>query len=140
MERDLAGSRIGKAEFRQLADLCNPDPKFPASFDDWQKLVADGERQLYAENKSVSLFEVRTADFAAWCARVGIHVCFDALRAYLIINHRAAAASAGTTAPASPGPAAPAAGDNDTRRVDLRRLMAALFALPAIELGLLSAE
>jgi hypothetical protein len=89
MERDFAGSRVGRAEFQRLAALCAGDPKFPATFDDWLRLVHEGERQVIGEGKSVVSFDVNPADFEAWCRRVSVHMCFDALRAYLILTRRA---------------------------------------------------
>jgi hypothetical protein len=123
MERDFAGSRVRRADFQRLAALCKGDPKFPATYDDWLRLVADGERQTIAEGKAIIGFDVDPADFEAWCHRVSIHICFDALRAYLIVSRRAVMAGVAEKNPfASPAPK-PAPGRKDTKRQRGRALL-----------------
>jgi hypothetical protein len=82
-----------------LAALCAEDPKFPATYDAWLHLVHEGERQTIAEGKSVVGLDVDPAEFEAWCHRVSIAVCFDALRAYLIVTRRALIAGQGQAQP-----------------------------------------
>jgi hypothetical protein len=118
MERDFSGSRMGRADFGRLAKLCGTDPKFPANYDAWLKLVADGERQTIAEGKAVIGFDVDPADFEAWCHRLSIHVCFDALRAYLIVTRRALLQAQAQAQPgAAPAPVRkPSSGDSGAKR------------------------
>ncbi|MED5618756.1 hypothetical protein [Ideonella sp. BN130291] len=101
MERDFASAHLSQDDFTRLAALCADDPKFPTSYKQWLALVRDGTRQALAEGRSATDIAVDVNDFAAWCERVDVHLCFDALRAYLIVRRKAGADAAGAKAGAA---------------------------------------
>src|SRR5690349_21739850 len=102
MERDFASAHLSQDDFTRLAALCADDPKFPQSYKQWLALVRDGTRQALAEGRTATDIAVDVNDFVAWCTRVNVHLCFDALRAYLIVHRKAGADAASAKA----GPAA----------------------------------
>ena len=88
VERDFAGAQLSEENYALLADLCRGDAKFPTSYPAWQELIAAGTRRALEEGQPAGDISVGVDEFEAWCARVAIHPCFDALRAYLIIGRR----------------------------------------------------
>lgn len=87
--KDLAGLEISQDQFAELRLYCRGDPDFPADWDAWfslMKLAAD-QREALGIPASEPL-EIEPARFKAWCGRVDVVPCIDALRAYAII-HRA---------------------------------------------------
>ncbi|HJV70563.1 hypothetical protein [Ideonella sp.] len=91
MERDFAGARLSRESFRTLAGMCKGDRRFPASYEDWETLVREGTRQALADGRPIDDFSIGTDEFFAWCQKLAIRPCFDALRAYLILGHRGVA-------------------------------------------------
>lgn len=89
MERDLAGARLTQSDFARLAIACFRDIRFPASFDDWNRLVAAGTKMATDQGLPVSDIPIDVDDFVAWCHRVQVALCLDGLRAYLILIRRA---------------------------------------------------
>lgn len=86
MERDFAGSKLSQDDFERLAATCSRcDAKFPKTFADWQRLVADGVLQLARDGKTAPEFAIDPDSFITWSQRVGVIPCLDSLRAYLII-------------------------------------------------------
>ena len=85
MERDFSGARLSPESFRRLADECLGDGRFPARYDDWEALVREGTQQARADGRPTEEIPIDVDEFLAWCRKVAIHPCFDALRAYLIL-------------------------------------------------------
>ena len=85
MERDFAGARLSPGAFQTLAAMCQGDKRFPARYEDWELLVRDGTQQARADGRPTDEFAIDVDEFLAWCRKVAILPCFDALRAYLII-------------------------------------------------------
>ena len=86
--RDLSDVTLKPSEFDALAKLCKADRDFPVDFDGWNDLIAEAgvsarQRQLYP---TPFLLEVR--EFEAWCMRLQIVPCLDALRAFVIVKRR----------------------------------------------------
>lgn len=88
MERDFAGAQLSEHSYARLADLCRGDAKFPTSYLAWQELVSAGTREALEEGQPAGDIVVGANEFTAWCARVPIHTCFDALSACLIVGRR----------------------------------------------------
>ena len=86
--RDLSDVTLKPSEFDALAKLCHADRDFPADFEVWLDLieqagVAARERRLYP-----APFLLDVAEFGAWCTRLMIVPCLDALRAFVIVKRR----------------------------------------------------
>lgn len=81
----LAGVELSMAEYMQLAALCQGDPQFPATWQEWNDSVVVAIQAAAAEGLPTSklLFEVDA--FQAWCARVGVLPSFDSVRAYALL-------------------------------------------------------
>jgi hypothetical protein len=91
MERDFASAHLQEEDFRRLRALVGNDPKLPKDYAGWVELVRRGTRQSLAEGSDPADVVIDLKDFTEWCARVGVQVCFDALRAYLIVQRRGGA-------------------------------------------------
>jgi len=89
MERDLAGATLSVQQFGRLAAACRYDSKFPKTYLDWSSLVAHGTRVALAEGAQVDDIVIDVDEFFAWCHRVEVVACLDAVRAYLILIRRA---------------------------------------------------
>jgi hypothetical protein len=88
MERDLAGATLTADDFGRLSLACSHDPKFPQSFDEWKEMVDIGHQALAAQGTEAPSISLEVDDFVAWCQRVDVAPCLDALRAYLILVRR----------------------------------------------------
>lgn len=91
MERDLAGARIDRAEFDELAALCAQDTRFPETYEQWLALVEVGEALAADTGAPSDPLDIDVSAFATWCQRVRVHPGFDSLRAFLIMRRRQAA-------------------------------------------------
>jgi len=89
MERDFARAQLSEADYLRLAALFRGDPKFPANYLGWLSLVAVSTHKTQEEGGATADLVVDVDDFVAWCNRVAVHLCFDSLRAYLIVTRRA---------------------------------------------------
>lgn len=127
MERDFAGSRLSQEDFERLAARCSGDPKFPHSYEAWLRAVSHGESMTAAEGGTVRHFEINAAEFVDWCQRVGVVVCLDSLRAYLIINRRHAQAVQADSAAHSAAPESPKSGRSSAERASLLILIAGVL-------------
>lgn len=90
MERDLAGAALGAEDFQRLGTACRHDDKFPKTYEAWRSLVTTGSAYVLAEGQHVQPISLVVDDFLAWCARVQVVPCLDALRAYMILLRRTA--------------------------------------------------
>lgn len=90
MKKDFAGVALTRADFERLAVLCLGDPAFPRRYEDWQRLVAEGEQLLRAAGQVDEPVTVNIDFFAGWCRLTGVHPCLQALRAMLIIERTGA--------------------------------------------------
>lgn len=84
---DLLGLVVTPKEFELLADLCKQDPQFPSTWQTWNDELKGTLEHQDAEGSRPPL-RLYPHAFSAWCSRVGIVPCIDAVRAYAII-HRA---------------------------------------------------
>lgn len=82
--RDLANISMPKAEFEELAALCEHDPRFPRTWADWVKLQEEVQQQGSLLGRTP--LDLSVADFQRWCGLVGIIPGIDALRAYAIVR------------------------------------------------------
>jgi hypothetical protein len=88
MERDLAGAALTSQDFQRLARASRDDSKFPKTYEAWQSLVGTGTAAVLSEGLQVQVIGVVVDDFLAWCVRVQVVPCLDALRAYMILLRR----------------------------------------------------
>jgi hypothetical protein len=106
VERDFAGAHITEADYLRLLALCKSDRKMPADYHGWLMLAGEGTRQALNEGRLVPHLVIEVSDFVSWCQRVGIVPCFDALRAYLIVQRGDVEASPDDEKGSGPRPAA----------------------------------
>jgi hypothetical protein len=90
--KDLLDLVLTPKEFESLADLCKRDPQFPTTWQTWNDELKNTLAHQDAGGSRVPL-RLYPQAFSAWCSRVGIVPCIDAVRAYAII-HRAPLATA----------------------------------------------
>lgn len=88
MERDLAGAALSAQDFERIAAACRHDGKFPSTYEAWRSLVAAGTAHLHAQGQHVRVVSLVVDEFLAWCTRVQVVPCLDALRAYMILLRR----------------------------------------------------
>lgn len=86
--RDLSDIDVLPSDFPALHQLCAKDRDFPPDLVAWRQLLVSAEhdarsRALYPEPLLLDV-----AHFAAWCERLNVMPCLDALRAYVIIRRR----------------------------------------------------
>ena len=86
--RDLSDVTLRVGDFVALAELCRADRDFPFDFLGWQTLIsrADADAKKRKLHPEPLLLDV--AEFAAWCTRLKIVPCLDALRAFVIVKRR----------------------------------------------------
>jgi hypothetical protein len=129
MERDFAGSKLSQNDFDRLAAACSSDPKFPRTLTEWNRLVAEGVRQLAADAKTAPEFEIDATKFLFWSQRVGLMPGLDGLRAYLII-HRGPAINTVPSTRSAPGVQPKSSDEGGSSARVFGDFVASLFPLP----------
>jgi hypothetical protein len=89
--KDLASLAVTREQFILLAELCRHDGKFPGDWAEWNRMTAPEVDPPPEEPAPPPQFDVE--HFRAWCHRVRIVPCIDALRAYAIVVRSTAARS-----------------------------------------------
>lgn len=85
--KDLAGAIIRPEDYKLLAERCrHADPKFPATYFDWQRLVEEANALADADNRKFDPVTIDVAEFREWCIRAEVVQCLDALRAFMIVK------------------------------------------------------
>lgn len=112
--RDLAGIELKRSDFDAIRVLCKDDPRFPANWPAWLRLMRMAATDAVAAGHIPGVLELSPHHFETWCERVGIMPCVDALRAYAIVHRSAWAAGVPQTA-ATPKPAAGSAGTTSSK-------------------------
>lgn len=84
--RDLAGLELASDDFDLMRTLCKSDPRFPANWPAWTRLLRVAASDAVAAGRVPPSLKLDPHHFEAWCAHVGIVPCVDALRAYAIVR------------------------------------------------------
>ncbi len=86
--RDLSDVSLKPRDFAALAEPCKRGRDFPRNIAGWNELLTQATKDARGRNlyPSPLLLDVRA--FAAWCDRLKIVPCLDALRAFVIIKRR----------------------------------------------------
>ena len=82
--KDLAGATISQADYARLQALCVHDTRFPTTFEAWHELMEKAQQQAEALGLPTVSFDLDVDEFEAWASKVGIHPCWEALRAFSI--------------------------------------------------------
>ena len=90
--KDLAGIRLTREQFDALAKACGPNRGFPVRWEDWIQLIESADKAASLAGECGEPLAIEPARFLAWCTRVDVVPCGDALRAYAIL-HRSPRAS-----------------------------------------------
>ena len=85
--KDLESIQVTEEQYLQLKEFCKHDFKFPKSWVLWNELMKLAALQVAsAQMQPSSPFPVDPAKFSAWCTKVEVTPCIDALRAYMILH------------------------------------------------------
>ena len=84
--RDLSDVSLKPSDFAALAALCRNDRDFPTDVAEWERLIVTASKDAHARQRYVEPLLLDVVSFGAWCERVSIVPCIDALRAYVIIK------------------------------------------------------
>lgn len=84
--KDLATVALSRETLELLKQHCTAYGDFPKTWEEWQTLSARAVREAEDAGYSFPRFELQPAEFFAWCQKVGIVPCLDALRAYAIVR------------------------------------------------------
>lgn len=84
--KDLAAVVLFPETLEVLRQHCTGHGDFPATWDEWQSLSARAIREAEGAGYGFPRFELNPPEFFAWCHKVGIVPCLDALRAYAIVR------------------------------------------------------
>ncbi|MEO8154137.1 MAG: hypothetical protein ABI605_13785 [Rhizobacter sp.] len=91
--KELAGLIFSDEQFEMLAGYCAADPDFPKSWDAWMGLLSHANAMATAQREVCKPLELEPGHFSAWCGRLQVIPCLDALRAYAIIHRSPVATS-----------------------------------------------
>ena len=86
--RDLSDVSLTLSDFAAMAELCKQDRDFPRNIAGWNELLAQATTDARSRNLYPSPLLLKVDEFAAWCDRLKIVPCLDALRAFVIIKRR----------------------------------------------------
>jgi hypothetical protein len=86
--RDLSSVSVPPNDFKAFAELCRKDRDFPDDLAAWDALIASATADALERKLDTEPLLLDVADFEAWCTRLKIIPCLDALRAYVIVKRR----------------------------------------------------
>lgn len=86
--RDLSDVTVRPSDFETLAQLCANDADFPIDFEGWQVMLLTAQRDAITRHFYPAPLLLDVREFAAWCERLRVTPCLDALRAFVIIKRR----------------------------------------------------
>lgn len=84
--RDLTGIELQHDDFDALRALCRADPRFPANWPAWLRLMRIAVTDAVSAGHVPGALVLKPQHFESWCERVAIVPCVDALRAYAIVQ------------------------------------------------------
>lgn len=86
--RDLSDLTLKPSDFEPLAELCRLDRDFPRDLAGWAALMTMAANDAHARKFYPEPLLLDVGEFSAWCDRLKIMPCLDALRAFVIIKRR----------------------------------------------------